>query len=514
LRNISDKAQTIEKILPLDILAKEVSRLKGSDKKVVMCHGVFDLLHIGHIRHFENAKQNGDVLVVTLTPDQFVNKGTNRPAFTGSLRAEALAALDVVDYVAINKWPTAVETLRLIHPDVYCKGGEYRRDQVDAESNMQPELTLAESLGIRVEFTGGLVSSSSQLINRHLSPFSAETDNWLEGFRQRYSVEEMVDYIEKICSLKVLVIGEPIIDEYVFCNSIGKSTKDPVLACKHISTEAFAGGSLAVANHLADFCDVSLIGFLGEFERREDFIRGELASNIKAHFITKHGAPTIHKRRFVDLYSQSKLLEVYIMDDHPLAIEDNRSLLEEIDKVVSDYDVVIAVDYGHGMLLDSSIDLLCNKANFLAVNTQSNAGNRGFNPISKYRRADYVCLANHEIEIETRMRDGDIGDLLMEVSRRIDCENFTVTLGKKGSLHYNTESGFSEVPAFATNIVDRVGAGDAVLALTSLLVSQKVPWDVVGLVGNVAGAELVAELGNRVPINKISLVKHIVSLIK
>jgi rfaE bifunctional protein nucleotidyltransferase chain/domain len=237
LGNNTDKVSTAEKILPLDLLAKEVAQRKNHDQKVVLCHGVFDLLHIGHIRHFEQAKSNGDVLVVTLTPDQFVNKGSNRPAFTGTLRAEALAALDVVDYVAINKWPTAVETLRLIQPDIYCKGGEYKEDQVDAKSNMQPELSVAKELGIRVEFTGGLVSSSSELINRHLSPFPPETDAWLDTFRQRFSVDEVVDSIEKLRNLKVLVIGEPIIDEYVFCHAIGTSTKDPVIACKDISTE-------------------------------------------------------------------------------------------------------------------------------------------------------------------------------------------------------------------------------------------------------------------------------------
>ena len=112
------------------------------------------------------------------------------------------------------------------------------------------------------------------------------------------------------------------------------------------------------------------------------------------------------------------------------------------------------------------------------------------------------------------MRDGKIRDLLLEVSRRIDCGNFTVTMGKTGSLHYSTEGEITEVPAFATKIVDRVGAGDAVLALSTLLVAQQVPWDIVGFVGNVAGAEMVVELGNRVPINKVALAKHVVSLMK
>ena len=151
---------------------------------------------------------------------------------------------------------------------------------------------------------------------------------------------------------------------------------------------------------------------------------------------------------------------------------------------------------------------------FLAVNVQSNAGNRGLNSVSKYRRAEYVCVASHEIDVETRRRDTPPREGVQEIARRIDCPRFTVTLGKFGSLHYDTQAGFTEVPAFATRVLDRVGAGDAVLAITSLLVQIGAPWDIVGFVGNAAGAELVAELGNRRPLDRIALSKHITSLIK
>ena len=113
------------KIKTLEALPKIIVDLKQQGKVVVHCHGVFDLVHPGHIRHFEEAKRQGDVLVVTLTPDEYVNKGPGRPVFQERLRAESLAALQVVDYVAINQWPTAVETILMLRPDVYVKGGEY-----------------------------------------------------------------------------------------------------------------------------------------------------------------------------------------------------------------------------------------------------------------------------------------------------------------------------------------------------------------------------------------------------
>ncbi|MBW2562390.1 MAG: adenylyltransferase/cytidyltransferase family protein [Deltaproteobacteria bacterium] len=97
----------------------ELARLKREGQTLVHCHGVFDLLHPGHLRHLQAAKREGDILVVTITPDQYVNRGPNRPVFSEQLRAEQVATLECVDYVAINKWPTAVETIKLLKPDVY-----------------------------------------------------------------------------------------------------------------------------------------------------------------------------------------------------------------------------------------------------------------------------------------------------------------------------------------------------------------------------------------------------------
>src|SRR5436190_1757008 len=114
------------KILSLDELARVVAGLQRAGKVVVQCHGVFDLMHIGHIRHFESAKRLGDVLIVTVTPDRYVNKGPNRPVFTEAHRAWAIGALACVDYVAINQSPMATDTIRLLKPNIFAKGSEYR----------------------------------------------------------------------------------------------------------------------------------------------------------------------------------------------------------------------------------------------------------------------------------------------------------------------------------------------------------------------------------------------------
>ncbi len=202
------------------------------------------------------------------------------------------------------------------------------------------------------------------------------------------------------------------------------------------------------------------------------------------------------------------------MNDDPLSASENDLLCGHLDRVLADYDVVIVAAYGHGIFTPEAINLLCKQSRFLAVNTQSNAGNNGMNTISKYPRADYVCLANREYALETRDRNLPAEDQILLVARKLNCRRLMLTQGRYGTLCYGDGSGFSRVPAFATQVIDRVGAGDAVLCVTSLCVAQGAPPEHVGFIGNVVGAEAVAILGNQRSIERLPLFRHIECLLK
>ncbi len=117
------------KILTLPKLARKIEKLKKNNKTVVHCHGVFDVLHIGHIKHFSSAKKLGDVLVVTVTQDQHVNKGPNRPVFTLKLRMQFLSAIKDIDFIAPNTSPNAISAIQSLKPNIYCKGKDYKKKQ-------------------------------------------------------------------------------------------------------------------------------------------------------------------------------------------------------------------------------------------------------------------------------------------------------------------------------------------------------------------------------------------------
>ncbi len=240
----------MSKISTVPELAQRIADLKSQGRVIVHCHGVFDLLHIGHIRYLQKAKRLGDVLIVTLTADRFVNKGPHRPVFHQEYRADALAALDCVDFVAVNEAPTAAPVIQSLGPHIYCKGAEFR-DQKTPELLKEEE--LVGEVGGRVEFIEEVTSSSSFLLNHYLSPFSRETEDSLREFREKYTSEELLRPFANARQTKVLVVGEAIIDEYCNCSASGISSKAPVLVARFESEQRYAGGTLAVANHLAGF---------------------------------------------------------------------------------------------------------------------------------------------------------------------------------------------------------------------------------------------------------------------
>jgi bifunctional ADP-heptose synthase (sugar kinase/adenylyltransferase) len=296
---------------------------------------------------------------------------------------------------------------------------------------------------------------------------------------------------------------------------LGKSGKEPILAVRRLSSEKFAGGVLAVANHLAEFTPhVRMITALGKTNSHEEFIRSKLSPTVDPKFLFLDGVPTIVKERFIEEYPFQKMFEVYLMGDYAESERQAAQFRDAVAAEIDNYDLVIVTDYGHGLIEPGLINLLCSRARCLAVNTQANAGNHGFNTVSKYPRADYICISEGELRLEVRQRTQELKSLVAQVAESLGCVKMTVTRGRSGILCYDPKSGFVEVPAFTGHHTDRVGAGDAVFAITSLCMAQGAPADVLGIVGNAVGAMAVGIVGNRTPIVRSSLSKFITTLFK
>jgi len=502
-------------MISADTLAERLEVARTQGLRIAMCHGVFDLLHPGHLRHLAHAKELADVLVVSITADRFVNKGPGRPAFTEALRAEALASLESVDFVIITPDATALPAISAIKPDFYVKGGDYVDEDADVTGNIPRERKLVESFGGELVHTDEIVFSSSELINRYLPQHSDAAGEWIVRIGEQFSIDEVQAWLDRIAALRVVVVGETIIDVYTQCEALGKASKDPVLCFSRGPSVSHAGGILAVAAHCAGLGTTTVV-ITGINRRNHDDPELSLLREhgVDLRVVDIDPRPTIRKERLIDNRTEARVLEIYDMDDSPLALEAELKFIQAIRDAAINADVMIVADYGHGLISDASIQALTDLPLFLAVNTQVNAGNRGFNSVSRYPRADFVTLNGLEAGLEVRRRHVDLGTFIPSLQAKLGAAGILVTLGGAGLDLYSQEGSISHAPALAPFVTDRVGAGDAVLTITALLAAVGAPPVLIGFLGNLVGAWAVSFLGNEQSLDRATLSKAILATLK
>lgn len=500
-----------QKILSLPEMQAAADRHRAAGQRVVLCDGDFSLLHIGHIRQLNEARRHGDLLLVTVTPGD--GAAQKQVTVDSHMVTEVLASLACIDYVAVNPHGSVTAVLDAIRPDVLMQGHEDTNGDTSSP-RFDVIRRCCHDLGIELIQNGEIDFHSAQRINRFLFEFPTELAQYLKLFRRRYQIGDVEAWLLRMADLRVLVVGDTILDDYHYCHTLGTSSKDPVLVAQLDSSDMFGGGVLAAANHLAGFADFVTLGtILGERDRHEDFIRRILNRKVDPTFFTQPGAPTLIKRRFVEGYSLTKMFEVYIMDDRGMGEIEDRRFCDWLEAQLPEHDLVVVNDFGHGAISSSARRVLAEKAPFLCVNTQSNAGNRGFHTIGRYPRADLVSIAEHELKLEMRDLQTDVKRALKQVTRRLGCRYAIVTRGKKGCVVCHGDGSLVEVPAFAQKVVDRIGAGDAFFTVTSLAAFLGAPPELIGFIGNVVGSLAVEIIGNKQAVTREDTVRMIRSLI-
>ena len=341
---------------------------------------------------------------------------------------------------------------------------------------------------------------------------------FLESFRRSYSTKDVIKYLEKLKNLRVLIVGETILDEYYHVAVIGKPPKGTHIAVRYLGQEVHAGGVLACANHLAGFCgEVDLLTIIGRNDDSENFVKTKLKSNIYPKFFYQNKA--IIKRRFVDHAYSNKVFEVY-ENEEPHSDDTSESISDWIEanflESTKRYDLVLVLDYGHNLFSKDLIERICKLPCFLAVNAQTNTSNFGYNLITKYPRANYFCLDEWELRLAYQDRQGDIEPMICTLGQRISLPGtVSVTRGHLGAISYDLKTGqLFQAPAFSQKIVDTTGAGDAFLAITAPCVAKGFPTDLVVFIGNAVGALAVEYLGNRSSIEADALYQFIETLLK
>lgn len=353
------------------------------------------------------------------------------------------------------------------------------------------------------------------MIDFFSNEYPPETREFLARFNEKYEFNGVRKKLDNLQDLKVLIIGDGIVDEYHYCEPMGKSAKANIIVNRYLENEVFAGGAFVIANHVSSLCnEVQLVTLLGKEDSREKFISKNLKQNVKTKFFFREDGPTIVKKRYIHHYSNQKLFEINFINDRFVDEVLENQIIDYFESVVSHYDLVLVSDFGHGFISKKIFKSIEKNAKILAINTQTNAANAGYNLITKYHNPNYVCLDEPEIRLAAQQKHAAIEGIAHKIRESLNANYLIVTMGKKGSLGVNHEGKVNITPVFSTKVVDTIGAGDAFFAFTAPCFAKGLPLDLVSFLGNVVGALAVQIVCNKRAIEKDELLKFINSLVK
>ena len=499
-----------KKIFTLVKLKKIIANTR-KNKKVGLCHGVFDLLHLGHIKHFEEAKKNCDLLIVSITQNKFIKKGPGRPAFNEIQRMEALSSLEFIDYVTLSNQDSSIDVINEIKPNIYFKGPDYKDVKLDITKKILLENKSVIKNGGQVYITKFKKFSSSSLLNTHTNILSEEQKYISKKIKKNFNFIQIKEIIESLYNLKPLIVGELIIDQYFFCEALGKSGKEPMLVLKDKYNETYLGGAAGICRHLSEFCkDINFISTIGEKKENLNFIKKNLPKNIKYFFLKKKNSPTILKKRFLDEITKSKLLGVYSLEDNLINNIEEKIIIKKFNNFSKKSDLTILSDYSHGMISKNLSEIIKKKSKFIAVNVQINAANVGHHTLQNYKSIDLMIINENELRHEMRSKNEDIFIISKRLAKQLKIKYLAVTQGSKGVFLYNkNKNTFYKSPAFEKNALDKVGAGDAMLSILAICIYKKIDINLALLICSFAAAQSIRTMGNKVSTNKNTLIKEI-----
>lgn len=503
------------KIFTKNQLEQELKKIRKY-KKIVLCHGVFDVVHYGHIKHFEAAKKFGDFLIVSITRDKFIKKSIKGTAFNENQRLEFLSKLTFIDVVILNDEESSEDIIKLIKPNYYIKGSDYKNNKLDDTKKIYKEKKLVKKYGGKIEYTNELSFSSSKIINNNNYLYSNTQRIHLERVKKKLDFGQVKNLIEKKNKITVSVIGELIFDIYNFGNVVGKSGKEPHLVMTKENKEILIGGSAAIAKNISSFVNkVNLISPFGYEKNYIDILDKQLPKNIKKIFNKPYESfGSIEKSRFVDQSSNYKLFGYYNLPTQS-DLNFDKSYLIKVKKILNESDLLIIADYGHNFLVGNILDIVNKTRTFKTLNSQINATSKGFSNLNKYNGINTIIINETELRQELKDQTGEVNTLGHRLIKNRNCKNLIVTSGHQGAKLFkkNVKNTFS-CPAFSDYSVDKIGAGDAMLSIASYSMCARFDSDLTLLLGSIAAALTVKSIGNKAEIDKQVLLRTIKYMLK
>ncbi len=505
------KTKSLPELLSVRLAARE------NGETVVHCHGCFDIVHPGHIKHLQYARSLGDRLVVSISADTHVNKGVARPLIPDDLRAASVAALECVDWVYINPDPTAVELLGELQPDVYVKGKEYERNN---DPRFLAERDAVTQHGGRVVFSSGdIVYSSTSLIGT-LGGAEVFNDEKITRLRDRYSLSDgnLHQLIQRFRGQKVVVVGDYILDRYHFCDATGLASEGPMMSLRALQQTDYDGGAGVIALHLAGLgASPTLVTSLADDDASRQISLRLRGAGVDVRSVDNRKS-IVSKQRF--LVDHQKMFKVDDGGAQPLDSTAETAMAETILEAAEGAAAVIFADFGYGAITGGLLDRVLVKLRAMVPTISADVSGKQTN-LRRFRDVDLVGPTERELRETLNDFSNGLGAVVWNLMNETGIGQAMITMGKQGLVtfdHPETAGGAPQkgarlrseyVPALSSGpAIDPLGCGDALLATATLTLAVGGNLQAAALLGSIAASIAVSRIGNR-PIELETLIERI-----
>ena len=484
-------------------ILNKIKLLKKKNKKIGMVHGVFDVIHLGHIIHFLEAKKKVDFLIASVTLDKYVKKAPGKPIFSIEKRIKVLENLKSIDLVMESKSPTALKNISLIKPDFYFKGSEYENNK-DITNNIKIEKKYVRKFGGKIIFTYGDIFSSSKIINEKFNFIPEETKNYIKNIDLKKLKENLLNFKE--INKKILIIGDPIVDIYKMVQSTGKSNKATIISSQYLSSKSYGGGTILVSNLLSQFCkNISLLHLSNK--ENDKIIKNFLDPKVKKIKFTSD-INFVKKIRFIESYSKSKLFQNTFNEDKKLGEAEVKKLEKFLKSKIKYYDKIFIFDFGYHTFPKELIKIIKRNPKKFIINCQSNSYNFGYNIPTKFSEGSILCMDEIEYRLCMQDKESPIADLIRKNLNKFKKFNeLIITCGKYGCyIVKNNKINF--IPSFFNDLKDTTGCGDIFLSIYGLAsIANNYSSQECGVIAHIAAGIHGSHYGNANVVDYKSLIK-------
>lgn len=467
-------------------------RKKNPKTKIGICHGVFDIIHAGHINHFNYAKNNCDILIASVTSDKFVKKGDGRPYNDENKRAKILSAIEGIDFVLINDHLTSLNYIKDLRPNFYFKGKDYLKK--DLTENFYKEKKEVLKYGGKLIITPTELMSSTKIFNNLFSEMDKDQKKTIKKINLDFGYQYIEDRINSLNNLEINLVGETILDEYVFCEIAGLASKDPCFSTVQSNKKKIQGGALSACMLASQF--VKKVNFFSYGNNR--ILKNYLdKSKKKIKLINLSPNSNIQvKTRFLNLNRFEKILQVSNFKKTNFELNNQIKILKKLKSYKLKKNLIIC-DFGVGLFEGDILNYFKNYKD-IYLNVQTNSLNQGYNIVNKYHQAFYVSLDEREWRLAFKNQHKDISEKIKAIKL---FKYKSLTKGKRGSSFFSKNKTY-EYPVYYNKTVDTTGCGDAYFMITSLMLMDKFPPKLVPFLGNIYAGMHTQCIGNEKIITK------------